>query len=380
MGPKAPKVSISKKIRKNGVTYYIRYTIDGKEHFEPAGYNERDAEISKTKVQHEFNLGTHEIPTDKCISIKDLFGEYNKYKAKRIQQSTMDRYKDYKTPFVNFLEKNFPAVCFDIRLLKKLYIEEFLETITDEETWKFSTANDALAHIKSVLKYAVSERYLSKNPADAIVPYKEDENTKDHFITPEHLQLLYKNMKPSYWIDVFQFLFHTGLRSNEIRNLRWEHIVTIDNDKFIQLTRNEEFRLKQGRTLRIPLDEVAKKILERKLVGNNSVYVFTIGQKPFAGERIGIERLGKVLRKARVDAELKTLYTVHDFRHTFASLLRKRGASISYISELLGHSDAVVTKKYAHLLPADLIHVLALLPQDDYFGSIGKDSGENHQT
>lgn len=379
MGKKAPKVSLYKKKRKNGDTYYIRYTIDGNEHFEPAGYNEKDAEICRTKVQHEFNLGTHEIPTEKGIPVQDLFNDYYKFKSNRIQKSTIDRYKDYKTLLFPFLEKNFPAVYSDIRLLRKLYIEEFLENMIDNETWGNSTANDALAHFKSILKYAVKEGYITKNPAEDIAPFKEDENTRDHYISPAHLTVLYKNMKPQYWIDVFQFLYNTGMRSNELRNLKWEHISTIGKKKYIQLTRDDEFRLKQGRTLRIPINSIAEKILERKRINNSSPYVFTIGQKPFAGDKIGIERLGKVIRKARTDAHISTKYTVHDFRHTFASNLAIQGESMRKIAELLGHSDAVVTRKYAHLQPENLQSAVDSLPQIDFF-TTPKKSGQKKKS
>ena len=44
--------------------------------------------------------------------------------------------------------------------------------------------------------------------------------------------------------------------------------------------------------------------------------------------------------------------TFHDLRHTYASLLLKRGEPIKYVSEQLGHADVETTMKlYWHLVP-----------------------------
>ncbi len=52
--------------------------------------------------------------------------------------------------------------------------------------------------------------------------------------------------------------------------------------------------------------------------------------------------------KARETAKL-TDFRFHDLRHTAASLLAMRGATLLQIADVLGHKDTVVTKRYAHL-------------------------------
>lgn len=43
----------------------------------------------------------------------------------------------------------------------------------------------------------------------------------------------------------------------------------------------------------------------------------------------------------------------HDLRHSAATILLARGVNVKVVSELLGHSDIVITlRTYGHLLPS----------------------------
>jgi site-specific recombinase XerD len=51
--------------------------------------------------------------------------------------------------------------------------------------------------------------------------------------------------------------------------------------------------------------------------------------------------------------------TIHSLRHTFASLLLQRGASLADIQHALGHKNLTMTMRYAHLLQGESVAKLA---------------------
>ncbi len=145
-----------------------------------------------------------------------------------------------------------------------------------------------------------------------------------------------------YLACIVTIAVHTGMRKGEILGLEWERIdlssarITLD-------------RTKSGRPRGVPI--------------NRAVYEALIALEPDASRRTGL-----LFRKrdARAWGQIRTAFETalakagikdfrfHDLRHTAASHLVMRGASLQEVKEILGHADLSMTLRYAHLSPAHL--------------------------
>ena len=119
-------------------------------------------------------------------------------------------------------------------------------------------------------------------------------------------------------------------------------------------------RTKSGRPLSVPLNVTAKTTLEKLFEAREpeAQYVFPHKSGPNAGEPVQDIKNGfhAALEIAKIEN-----FTWHDLRHTFASWLMMRGASLRSVAELLGHQSMKMTMRYAHLSPAFLSAEVSLV-------------------
>ena len=69
----------------------------------------------------------------------------------------------------------------------------------------------------------------------------------------------------------------------------------------------------------------------------------------------------KQFKKAVRDVGLNDNIHFHTLRHSFASRLIQKGASVFVVKELLGHEDIKTTQIYSHLKTENLTEAISLL-------------------
>jgi integrase len=141
------------------------------------------------------------------------------------------------------------------------------------------------------------------------------------------------------------------MRRGEILKLKWNQV--LDGFIYLRETKTNESR-------QIPInDELAIVFKEiRREQGLSSEYVFTYkpnawklfakGQEAEHIKAKPIKRIEKGFYTALEKAGIED-FKFHDLRHTFASHLIMKGASLKEVQELLGHKDIKMTMRYAHL-------------------------------
>jgi integrase len=140
---------------------------------------------------------------------------------------------------------------------------------------------------------------------------------------------------PLYLRDMVLFALHTGLRSGDLFELKWEDIDTKEQQLKIIVRKTQ-------RELEFPLTDGVNAILDKWRAIKSGAYVF---YNQLTGDRFHDVRTAL---KIAVKAAGLSGITWHTFRHTFATRLIAQGTDIVTVKELLGHAEIKTTLRYAH--------------------------------
>ena len=138
--------------------------------------------------------------------------------------------------------------------------------------------------------------------------------------------------------QVALFLLSTGARLSEALQGSWSQI-----DRRSRVWRVPASNSKSKRIRAIPLNASALEVLDLLGTEGKSEHLFINLQ---TGEQL--TSVNRVWSRLRIKAGLPHL-RLHDLRHQFASFLVNNGRTLYEVQKILGHSDAKVTERYAHL-------------------------------
>ena len=214
----------------------------------------------------------------------------------------------------------------------------------------------ALYHrtLKAAFKKAVVWNYIKENPFDKIKAPKISQSYP-LFISETELVLILSNAENQLLRDIFTVGFYTGMRLNEILNLRWNWIDL--RNELITVKNSKEFKTKNKKDRIIPIHQRVKDILVKRYDADKNQLVFY----RVTGVKLNGEFISKKFKKAVRSAGLDEQYHFHTLRHSFASNLVQRGVNLYAVKELLGHSNIKTTQIYSHLQADTLSNAVNLL-------------------
>ena len=238
----------------------------------------------------------------------------------------------------------------DVRLLPAFGAKS-IDRITSAEVRRWfddfsrtapGNANVTLRLLRAILNFAVARDHIETNPAGCIAPNRRPRMTR--FLSTEEIARLHRVLdahssgRGAAQADLIRLLLLTGCRRNEIVRLRWSEV----QDDTLVLADSKVGPRK------VPLGARARAILDRRPRGE-SRFVFPSPRDPSRPHGDHLSLWNRVRREAGIED-----CRLHDLRHTHASHAVMNGVPVPVVSRLLGHSNARMTLRYAHLGDRDI--------------------------
>ena len=222
-----------------------------------------------------------------------------------------------------------------VSAIKELHIKRILSTM-EKNGLKPRTQKAILEVLRPLFKEAIKNKICREDPTKDIF-IKVTDQKKFVINASEKFIALYTAVMETYKDDHFMraiFLFALmGRRKNEILTLKWENIDFTNNIYWLisddtKPDENQKFELTND--LRLAL-------LEIKQPGG---LVFA---SPITGNKI--QNLDRQVAKIKKASGVKE-WSLHYSRNIIVSALFERGVGASYLSGILGHTDANTINKY----------------------------------
>ena len=219
-----------------------------------------------------------------------------------------------------------------------------------------STVDKDLGVLKALFNWCMARGLATFNPVRKVKGFRED-NTRLRYLTETEYQRLIeeagkRNVRSPFLAEKITLAVHTGLRRGNLFDLHWDQV-----DLLNQVLRVP--RTKANHPHAVPLNETAMAtVTSLRRDRSDSPYVF----HHMGGKHDGqpVKDVKNSFRAALEAAGIED-FTWHDLRHTFASWLVMRGASLRAVADLLGHRSLKMVMRYAHLSPAYLAKEVGLL-------------------
>ena len=318
----------------NGTAYGISYRSGGKKHREIIGPLLGEAQEKLAEKKAMVKKG----PVLSASEKRKI--TFEKLKEKYCELEKGERFFEVsKKHFVNAVsdffmgKKLFQITPLDIGQFKK----ERKETpVRGGKIRSDVSVNRELEVLRHMLNKAVEWGMLDENPFTRFKEpiFFEERNDRVRFLEEDEIKRLL-DVSPRYLANLIKGAIFTGLRKSDLFNLKWPDV---NLERGFLNYREHKKR-----------DKLGFKYLNEDMIGllmeipkGESDYIF-LGPdgKP-------LRDIKRSFHTALKKAGIKD-FRWHDLRHTSASHLLMRGASMKAVQEHLGHATIAMTQRYSHL-------------------------------
>jgi integrase/recombinase XerD len=238
-----------------------------------------------------------------------------------------------------------------LEMVKKLHVVSFLTSVRERGV-SDSTRNRKHASVNCFFKALIELEMHSANPAAGIKKSKTEKNREPVYLDENDLQRFMSAIAGKYRqrnLAIFLLMSYMGLRVGEVHTL---------NMGDYNVERRSLRVFGKGRKWRnIPVPEDIAPYLDGALTERLSPWrskeeAMFISQK---GRRLSIRAIQQIATdtfdrfQEEIPASQRRPYSSHKLRHSFATMLLRKGADLRTLQELLGHSSIQTTTVYTHI-------------------------------
>lgn len=261
---------------------------------------------------------------------------------KKYSLNTINAYKNDLEKYYKYMKNNNKT----IDTITRKEIESYLKYLNTEKL-SMSTISHNISTIRSFYKFLAIDKNLKNNPIELIELPKLKKRIPKVLSEEDINKLLTIKCNNNFDIRnkaMLELMYSTGVRVSELINIS---IYDID------LTEDSVRIFGKGSKERIvPLGDMALeslkdylKVRKEMLKKENNDFLFLNNH----GKKLTRQGFFKIIKNIAKEKNIKTEFSPHTLRHSFASHLLKYGADLRSIQELLGHSDLSTTQIYTHI-------------------------------
>ncbi len=210
-----------------------------------------------------------------------------------------------------------------------------------------------ISSTRTFFTFLLQEEIIENNPSAELELPKAD-RALPKFLSESEVEKIIETAKieDERLYTILEIMYSAGIRISEVTSL--EKSMVQDNYSFLLI------KGKGGKERVVPLTDIAgetlQKWLKRGTVEEKSKYIFPSRDKT---KHITRNRIFQSLKEIAIKSGIEPArVSPHVFRHSFASHMLARGASLSLIQDILGHSSIANTQIYTHVLSENLANIV----------------------
>ena len=228
--------------------------------------------------------------------------------------------------------------------IRRRDIREILDAMADQG--KGREAEKRRQVCTAMFRWALSQDIVETDPTAGLEAHDRG-IPRDRTLTVKEIETLWKWLDSDALsleaADILKLELLTGARCGEISGLRAEEI---DRNKWVWTL--PAARSKNGRQRVTPIVGVAREMLEQRLSGVEKGPLFLLDK----GVVVTSAHIGHYLLTRRTTLPI-AVFTSHDLRRTFATMLAEMGIALDLVAAIVGHESGgrdtrTLVRHYVH--------------------------------